>query len=63
MDGPNDYHTKWSKSKKERQIIQDITYMWNLKYYIDELIYETETDSDTEDRLMVTKGESGEGIN
>ena len=43
MDGPRDYHTKWSKS--ERQIPYDITYMWNLKYDINELIYETETDS------------------
>ena len=29
MDGPRDYHTKWSKSERERQIY-DITYMWNL---------------------------------
>ena len=33
--------------------------MWNLKYYIDELIYETETDSDTEDRLVVASRERG----
>ena len=32
MDGPRDYHTKWSKSDRERQILYDITYMWNLKY-------------------------------
>ena len=32
MDGPRDYHTKWSKSGRERQIPYDITYMWNLKY-------------------------------
>ena len=31
MDGPKDYHTKWSKSEKERQISYDIAYMWNLK--------------------------------
>ena len=31
MDGPRDYHTKWSKSDKEKQISYDITYMWNLK--------------------------------
>ena len=30
MDGPSDYHTKWSNSDRERQIY-DITYMWNLK--------------------------------
>ena len=27
MDGPRDYHTKWSKSERERQIPYDITYM------------------------------------
>ena len=31
MDGPRDYHTKWSKSERERQIPYDNTYMWNLK--------------------------------
>ena len=48
MDGPRDYHTKWSKSDRERQISYDVTYMWNLKK-IDtyELIYKTEIDSQT----------------
>ena len=45
MNGPRDYHTKQNKPKRERQIPYDITYMWNLKYGTDELIYETETDS------------------
>ena len=31
MDGPGDYHTKWSKSDRERQISYDIAYMWNIK--------------------------------
>ena len=38
--------------------------MWNLKYDTEELIniYKTETDSDIENNLMVTKGEDfGEG--
>ena len=47
MDGPRDYHTKWSMSEKERQIPYDITYMWNLKYDTNEFIYKTETDSHT----------------
>ena len=35
--------------------------MWNLKYYTEKL-YETETDSDIENRLLVAKGEGlGEG--
>ena len=48
MDGPRDDHTKWSKSDRERQILYDITYMWNLKKNeTNELIYKTETDSQT----------------
>ena len=47
MDATRDYHTKWSKSEKERLIPYDITYMWNLKYDTNESIYETETDSQT----------------
>ena len=31
MDGPRDYHTKWSKPDREKQISYDITYMWDLK--------------------------------
>ena len=34
-------------SERERQIPYDITYMWNLKYDTNELVYETETDSQT----------------
>ena len=33
--------------------------MWNLKYDTNELIYETDTDSDTENRLVVAEGEGG----
>ena len=47
MNGPRDYHAKWSKSERERQISYDITYMWNLKYDTNEPIYEQETDSQT----------------
>ena len=44
MDRPQDYR-KFSKSERERQITCDITYMWNLKYDTNEIIYKTETDS------------------
>ena len=47
MDGPRDYHTKWSKSDRERQILYAIIYTWNLKNSINEHIYKTETDSQT----------------
>ena len=47
MDGTRDYQTKWGKPEKERQILYAIAYMWNLKYDTKELIYKTETDSQT----------------
>ena len=45
MDATRDYHTKWSKSERERQTPYDITYIWKLKYDTNEPICETETDS------------------
>ena len=47
VDGVRVCHTEWSKSEREKQIPYDITYMWNLKYDTNELIYETETDLQT----------------
>ena len=44
MDGSRS-PTKW-RSQRERQIPYVITYMWNLKYDTNELIYKT--DSQTE---------------
>ena len=43
MDATRDYHTKCSKSDRERQISYDITCMWNVKYGTNKPIYETET--------------------
>ena len=31
MDGSGVYYAKWKKSDRERQILYDITYTWNLK--------------------------------
>ena len=49
------------KSDRQTQISFDITYMWNLKYNTNELICKTEADSQTENKLMVNKGERGWG--
>ena len=45
--------------KLEKQILYDITYMWNLKYDTNELIYITEIDSQTREQ---TQGCQGEGV-
>ena len=42
MDGPGEYHTEWSKSDGEGEILHDIHYMWNLKRN-DTRTYNTET--------------------
>ena len=47
MDEPRDYHTRQSKSERERQTPYDITHLWNLKYDANEYIYGTETNSQT----------------
>ena len=45
------------KSERERQISYDITHMWNLKNDTNELIYETETDSQIQKtNLWLSKG-------
>ena len=36
-----------ARSERETQILHDFTYMWNLKNYINELIYKTGIDSQT----------------
>ena len=48
MDEPRDYHAMWHQSLRERQILHDVVYMWNVKYVTNEHIYETETDSQRE---------------
>ena len=64
MDGPTDYHTKWSKSDRERQISYDITYMGNLKQWYEwTYLQDRNRLTDIENKLMVTKGERWGGIN
>ena len=60
MDRPTDFHTKWSKSYRERQILCDITYVWNLKR-TDKWTY-SQIDSDIESKHMVSKVEAGVGV-
>ena len=43
MHGTRDSHTKRSKSERERQTQNDITYMWNLIYGTNEPFHRKET--------------------
>ena len=58
-DGPRDYHTKWSKSDRERQryhpyVEANFFKKWNKWTYLRNIIRLT----DIENKLMVTKGET-----
>ena len=46
MDGPRDYHTMWSKSKTN--IVCSHSYVNLKKHDTNELIYKTETNSETQ---------------
>ena len=56
MDGPRDYHTKQSKSYRERQISYDITYTWNLIKNDTNELTKLKQITDLEMKLTVTKG-------
>ena len=43
MDDPIEYYDERNKLDKGREILYDITYMWNLKYDTNEPVCETET--------------------
>ena len=64
MDGPRDYHTKWSKLHRERQISYDITYMWKLKeWYKWTYLQNKDRLTDRENKFIVTKEGREGGIN
>ena len=52
MDWPSDYHTKWSKSGREREISYDIAYMCTLKNDTNKLTYKTEKGTDLQGSSM-----------
>ena len=57
MDGRGDYHTKWRKSDRERQIPYDTTYTWNLRWYKWTCLQNRNRLTDLGNKLTVTKGE------
>ena len=60
MEEPRDYHTKLSKSDRERQMLHDVAYMWDLKHWC-KLIYLQNRNrfKDIENKLIVTKEGKG----
>ena len=64
-DGPRDYHTTWSNRKGKYKYRYDITYMRNLNYDTNGLLYKPETDSQTSRpdlRLQRQRGGGGGSV-
>ena len=53
MGGHGDYHTNWSKSDRERQILCVITYMWNLNNKQIDITKDLKDKNQTEDILSL----------
>ena len=60
LDRPRDYHTKWSKSERVRQILGYHLYVESKIWYKWTYLQKRNRLTDIENKLMVTKGE-GEG--
>ena len=56
MDGPRDYHIKWGKSERKRQIY--ITYTWTLQKRYKSTHLQKEDRLNTVENNKVTKGAS-----
>ena len=52
-------HTEWSKSERERQVLYDITYIWNLIYGTNEPCHKKETHGHGEQTCSCRGGGSG----
>ena len=61
MDRLKDYHAKLNKSKRERQILYGITYMWNLQYDTNELIVKQKQTHRHREQTCGCQGCVGEG--
>jgi len=59
MDATRDYDTKWSKSKRKKQILYHL-YVWS-KIWHNQHIYEPKTDSQTEQTYGCQEDQVGKG--
>ena len=61
IDGPRDYHTKWSKSDRERQISYDLLICGIWKKDTNELTYKTDPQI-SKTNLWLPKGKGGDKL-
>ena len=60
MDGPRDYHTKWSQTEKDKYHTMSLTCVCKIWYKWTYLQNRNRL-TDIENKLMVTEGERGGG--
>ena len=53
IDGLGGTYAKWNKSDRERQILHDISYMWNLKYTTNDNNKKRTRLTDTENKRVI----------
>ena len=63
MDATGDSHAGWGKSERERQMLNDVTYMWNLECDTNDPIYKTQTHRRGEQTFGYQGEGEGSGIN
>ena len=69
MGEPQDYHTKWNKSERERQRMKKTNTIWYWLYVESKICYKwtylknRKQTHDIENQLIVTKGEKWGGVN
>ena len=59
VNGPRNYHAQWSQSDNQTPTSNAITYMCSLKKGHSELLYRTDTDSQTLKNLQFANGLGG----
>ena len=57
VDGFGGHNGKWNKSAIEREVLYDVTYMWNLKIQLASYYNKKEVNSDIDNKLVVTSRE------
>ena len=48
MDEPEGYHAQWNMSDRERQMLYDLIYMWNLKKKIQQTSEYNKTEANSQ---------------
>ena len=62
MDGQGGYYAKWNKSDREKQILYNFTYMWQLKFFFKWKNITKQKQTHTENKQVVARLEGVWGM-